>query len=513
MKFTPRDFQIKAAAAGTQALQSGKSLAIVSPTGSGKSLVLALLLEQNPEAWLTVPTLEIGASVYDKIHPGVEADRDSLRAARIVTAKEYLNRLMAAECAPPKFLLHDEIHHSTDDTHELIHALAGHCPRVGVTATYFRGTPDETLKLRKMWGEPHVALTLREASERGIVSIPAVSVWPLLNDETLKVSNGEFETKSVEGAIEKQVPVLIDRVKEQLYDRASGLWARPTIFTLPGVSSARSVTAALNASGLPAVAVVGGTHDRQAAFASVLERRQVLVHVNVVAEGIDLPLRVSVDLAPTMSPVRFMQGRLGRTMRPVPIAEALPDYICTNHNVTRFSYLLAGLIPREQIKKAQQAWGPEWKPSRRHMARALGLEGFGRFTVSSVPLQDGTLLSLYALQTSDGLSQYCVLLLPDEADPYYFRRTNVRNGQMGEHRLPDGKVVQYPLKDYGRWQRIDSIPSADGYVSVKPQPITPNMRAWWEKSAPGRGLDASFSPDARQFTVLPVLLNAGIRFK
>lgn len=512
MKFQPHDYQTNAANAGLSALRLRQDLMIVSPTGSGKSLILALLLEGEPELVLTVPTIEIGASVFDKIHPGVEATRETLRDARIVTVKEYHNRLMAAECPPAKYLAHDECHHATDDTHALVHALCGHCPRVGVTATPFRGTPDETLKLRKTWGEPYTALTLREAVDRKVVSLPNVTVWPLLNDETLKVSNGEFETRSVEGAIDAILPDLTDRIRGELYDVATARYHRPTMVTCPGVKSAAAVAAALESAGLPTVVVVGATAGRQDAFADVLARTHALVQVNVVSEGIDLPLRVSIDLAPTMSPVRFMQGRLGRITRPVPAGAPAPAYICTNHNVTRHSYLLAGLIPRAQVKAAQQAWGPDWKPTRRHMARALGLEGFGRFTVSAVPLKDGTQISLYSLQTPDGLNQYAVLLVPDEADPYYFKRTNTRSGETAEHRLSDGRVIQYELKNYGPWQKIPSIPSAEGYVSVKPQPITPKMHDWWTRAAEGRGLDPKFVPDARQFTVLPVLLNARIRF-
>lgn len=513
MKFTPHDYQRNAAAAGTRALaQPGGKLMIVSPTGSGKSIILALLLEQNPDLVLTVPTMEIGASVYDKLHPGApEPTREDLAASRIVTIKEYYNRLMEGSVVGAAKLAHDEGHHTTDNTHELVHALCGHCPRVCVTATPYRGTPDETLKLRSTWGEPYVALTLAEAVARGVIRRPDFVVWPLLNDETLKVSNGEFETKSVEGAIEDVIPDLLGRVRSALFG-SDGHWLRPTMFTLPGVVSARSLTAALSAAGLPAVCVVGATDDRQAAFREVVARRQALVQVNVVSEGVDLPMRVSVDLAPTMSPVRFMQGRVGRITRPSAETEA-PAYVCTNHNITRHSYLWAGIVPKAQIKAAQQAWGPDWKPSRRHMARALGLEGFGRFQVTGVPTKDGTRVSLYSLQSKDGMHQYAVLLHPCLADPMYFERTNAPTGKTAEKRLDDGRVVQYAVKDYGPWKRIPCVPTAEGYVSVRPQPITPKMHDWWKRSAEGRGLDPNFVPDARQFVALPLMINAKLRFE
>lgn len=459
------------------------------------------MLLGDPELVLTVPTEEIGDSVRDKV-PVIDP-------SRIVTIRVLHNRLLHGVWSPPKRLLHDEGHHSTDNTHELVHALCGHCPRVMTTATYYRGTPDETAKLRALWGEPYVALTLKEAVAEGVIARPDFVVWPLLNDETLKVVNGEFEQKSVEGALEDVVPDLLDRCRAELYDTERGVWRRTTMFTAPGVRSAQHLSDAFNAAGLPTALVVGGTVNRWDAFEEVVSRRKALIQVNVVSEGVDLPMRVSVDLAPTMSPVRFQQGRVGRITRPT---SETPTYICTNHNITRHSYLWAGIVPRAQIKAAQQAWGPDWKPTRRHMARALGLEGFGKFTVSSVPLADGTQISLYALQTKDGLHQYSVLLSPCSADPLYFQRTNVPTGDTGERRLDDGRVIRYAIKNYGRWTRIKAIPSADGYVSIRPQPITPNMRAWWERSAASRGLDPTFEPNAHQFTVLPVLSDARIRF-
>ncbi len=413
-------------------------------------------------------------------------------------------------------------HHSTAATWESVHALCNDCPAVGYTATGFRGTPDETARLRAKWGEPEPLLTLQQAVDRGFVSRPDFLVWPLLNDDTIRVSAGEFETKAAESALEKVAPALCDRIRDELCER--GRPKRPTMVTAPGVGSARNLTGLLRERGIFAYCVTGSDCDtafdhiktRQDAFASVARAEAVLVQVNVVSEGVDLPIRVHVDTAPCMSPVRWMQ-RVGRGTRPVPTGEDRPVYICTNHNLTRHAYLWAGIIPSAQIRDAQRAWGPEYKPNRRQFVRALGLEGFGRFTASAVPLLDGSYLGLYALQTGNGTHQYAVLLHPCSPDPLFFERSNPYTGQMGARELPDGTTVQYKLKDWGKWKRIDTIPSADGYVSTKPGALTEGMLDWWRgRKGPGAewcGLDPSFEPNAREFQVLPILLNTRTRFK
>lgn len=223
-------------------------------------------------------------------------------------------------------------------------------------------------------------------------------------------------------------------------------------------------------------------------------------------------MRVLVDLAPTLSPVLWMQA-VGRITRPVEEIESPPQYVATNHNITRHAYLWAGQIPPSQIRAAQKAWGPDFKPSRRSMARALGLEGFGRFTVSPVPMLDGSYGSLYALQTEDGLSLYAVLLHPCMSEPLVFQKTNAYTGKMltaqrGEH------TFDYREKAYGPWTRVASVPNAEGYVSVHPGKLTDGQRAYWVKAAKRHGLDpdAADGIDARQFQALPILANTHTNF-
>lgn len=510
---------------------------MIAPTGSGKSLIQALIkLALGPTHYQTAPSTEIALGILDKM--GV-TDMRAVRARGfakqqaaheehgIFTIKRLYNLLMSGAVPLPSSLSFDESHHSVDNTHTLVHAMCGHCPRVGLTATGYRGTPEETAKLIESWGAPHVILTLREAVKQKVISKPDFTVWPLINDDLIKIVNGEFQLSTVEGKIEETLPALVARVRDELCEESRSALDTPvftpkrmTMIRAPGVASAKAITHALRQAGIPAVCMTGDDTDsgvedlseaRQAAFDRCVRREAILVQVKVVSEGVDLPVRVLIDLAPCMSPVAWMQS-VGRETRPVPEGEEPPLYIATNHNLTRHAYLWEGMIPPGQIRDAQKAWGENYKPSRRSVARALGLEGFGKFQVGAVPVEDGSVASIYALQTKDGMHLYAVLLHPCMTEPWFFEKVNEPTNEVGTF-VKDGRTIEYKKKRYGPWKRIAKIPDLSGYVSVRPDFVTDGMMDYWRSSAGSVGLDSSADPDGRSFQALPILKNCRLRFR
>lgn len=523
------DYQENGVKRAREVLLSGGKRLFVAPTGSGKSYIQAANHEAlSGEGLVTVaPSTEIVLGIARRCswwNPEVTdwslaRQQAYCEAAGLWTVMRLHNALMTARIDPPKMLQFDEGHHTVAGSYETLHALCGHCPAIAYTATGFRGTPEETAKLKAKWGEPEVLLTLKSAVQRGIIARPDMIVWPLLNDELIKVSNGEFETKAVESKLSDVAEELCTRIKTTLCIQHGDTYrpVRATMVTAPGVASARQLTHLLRKLGVQAVMITGDGCDvdgelnamRQRALAKVTNCEAILVQVNVVGEGVDLPIRVQVDCAPTMSPNRWQQ-RVGRGTRPT---EERPLYIATNHNIARHAYLFAGVLPTAQVRDAQAAWGPDFKPSRRLLARAIGLEGFGKFTVSQVPLVDGSHLSLYALQTPDGTHQYAVLLHACVPDPQFYQRTNPHTGKTAEKVLDDGTRIVYKVKDYGPWKRITGIPSADGYVSTKPGTVTPKMQRVWERNAERCGLDVTYAPNAREMQALFILLDTRSSFK
>lgn len=474
-------------------------------------MILKGLYEGCTGAVVLAPGLDILNGLFAKCHPDVAADLDlsgvgetlrrlAMERRGFYTTRRYHNLLMSAVVPPPPVILIDESHHTLCETDQTIRALANNPPMVGVTATPYRGTPEETRKLRELWGAFYVALSLKDAVDKKIIARPDFSVWPLVDDETIAVSNGEFVTSAVEAALEDKY--------DDIARRVCGLPPRPTMVRCPGVGSAERVAGAIRAVGGVAALVVGNTpaRDRADAFIRAAAGTAILVQVKVVGEGVDLPLRRLIDLAPTMSPVAWQQA-LGRITRPT---SETPEYIATNHNLTRHAYLWAGLIPSSQIAKAQQAWAETgWKPKRRTMARALGLEGFGKFTVTPVPMIDGSAGSLYSLQTQDGLRQYAVFLHPCMEEPLYFTKNNALTGRT----ITTANGYTVKEKDWGKWSRAEAVPPADGYATVKPRQMTEPMQSTWERLAESRGLDPAAKVDARSFETLFLFLNTRTKFK
>lgn len=493
---------------------------IVSPTGSGKSYMQVDVLSRVPGLVQAVPSVEIAAGLFHKL-TGQSLDGWSEARARaategrsIFTSKRLLNLLVDAKIALPRFLSFDESHHTTDDTHTTLHAITGMVPAVGWTATPYRGTPAETKKLHDSWPTRTVALTLKDAVARGIVSQPTFATWPLLNDDLIDVSNGEFKVTSVDSHLRNKLDDVVDRLGQFCTVTRPDPWDRPTMIAVCSKAAVELVTHALNSRGMAAVGVTEKSTraERDAAFADAVARRKVLVQINVVSEGVDLPLRRLIDLSPTMSPVRWVQ-RLGRIKRPVGPGEPPPEYIACCHNITRHGYLEADVLPPSAFLDAQKAWGEEYKPTRKSLARAIGLDGFGRFQVSTVPLTNGLLVSLYALQTKDGLTQYAVVLRPDRERPYYFRKVNVLTGEKGTFTKPDGTVIQFNKKEYGPWEEVPSLPDVQGCVSIPAERITEKMaKKTWPELAGRYGLDPEFEPDGKTFQILPIAWNTKVRF-
>jgi hypothetical protein len=214
-----------------------------------------------------------------------------------------------------------------------------------------------------------------------------------------------------------------------------------------------------------------------------------LLHINIVSEGVDLPLRRLVDLSPTMSPVKWAQ-QLGRITRPT---KEQPEYVCTNRNLLRHAYILGTVIPSSAAAAAERAFP---RTERAH-ARVLGLEAIGRFKPASTRLLSGAYVYTYSLSVVAGVIvvEYCALVHPT-ADPVWASRVN---GEV------DGK------RTYGRWVQCDPPVDLKGFASKAPSQPSEKQLNWWKRSAARHGLDPEQTVDRKSFTALPVLSDLGLR--
>lgn len=470
----------------------GERQLYAAPTGTGKSYMELGIMSQCPDAWLLTPRVEIGFDMLRKKDASLPLTEETLHEHRISTPIVFRNRLLSGTWRSPPQLIIDEAHHHTAETFQLIDLLCGMCPSVGFTATPYRVTPRSSAEFRKQWGEPLWILTYPEAIVKQVLSMPRCEIVPLIDDDKVKVVNGQFEVESLESETKDR---LFDAVQLlQPFFRGS-TWDRPTMVSVPSRSLARDFTNLANQQSLPCLVVDGDTspRERQNAFDGCVYRNIALVQIQVVSEGVDLPIRRLLDLHPMISPVEWLQ-QFGRITRP---SDEAPHYICCNRNLLRHAYLLEGCLPPEIVAQGDKLFGG---PSSRLGTRGIGLEALGRFKGIEVPFADGTTGACYSVSTCEGSTtrQYTCIVHPMRSEPLWAVRVNQRTDD--------------PMKPhYGRWSRCEPPLDLSGFASVPPAPITEKMTAWWIRDAAKRGLDASAKVTRKNFTVLPVLTDLRVR--
>lgn len=484
--------------------QAGAKLPWTSPTGTGKTYV-ALAIKNRAKSelgligYVVAPNDDIlaGFATKDGVLPdgkGGTYSKPLLESHGFYTPVALRNRLASGTIKPPDFLIPDESHHWEAETGKLLDLLTSVVPCIGLSASFFRGTPKSTAELHKKWGQANPIITMQDAVAKGYMQFPECRIIPLLDDDVIEVRNGEFVIQDLERQLTDVRKRLVYEVG-LLYSPAG--YDKPTMLSLPSVMLAEMYTDELNNAGLPAVCITGETKaaDRQKRFRQCLAKSHALVQIRVVSEGVDFPFRRLIDLSPTLSPVLWLQ-QFGRITRP---GDDPPEYICTNRNLLRHAYLLEGLLPPAVYKSGEELFG---KPSERRTVRALGFEGLGKFKVDDIPLHNGTTGQLVCISAVNGniVTEYAAIASPLHPEVLYAVRCN-------ERRLDSDTV-------YTNWVQIGGIPNLDqGYASVGKGSLSDKQKAWWKRSARWYGLDETAIPNRRQFVALPVLFNTGFRFR
>ncbi len=490
MRYTPRNFQTPAIDHAVQFLLNsapGDKQLYAAPTGTGKSIVELVVQEQlaalGHSPWIVTPRDEIVTGMMDKL--GATGD---MLDHRISTPIKLRNRLMDGRIQHPTHLIVDESHHVEAETYKQLDLLTGLSPSVGYTATPYRGSPKSTKSFRDAWGEPLWLITYAEAIQEKLISMPCFEVLPLVDDDVVEVRGGEFEVTSLESAT---IDRLGDVAEQSLKWFSNSRFDKPTIYALPNSLCCNRLQQELGKRGIPSFIVSAATprDERKLAFDATVAKLGALLHVQIVQEGVDLPLRRLVDLAPTMSPVKWVQ-QLGRITRPT---DEQPEYVGCNRNLMRHAYVLEGVIRSSVMEKADKAF----PSTQRAHARVLGLEAIGRFKPTSVKLLSGLQVHIYSLTVVVGTSSvdYCVVVHPSR-DPVWAVKVNSK---------ADG------VTSYGRWMRCEAPETAKGFGSVAPRSLSEKQAAWWKRGAHSYGLDPNQEVDRKQFQVLPVLADLGVR--
>lgn len=486
MKFYPYPFQqvaIDHAVKFLTTAKRGDKQLYAAPTGTGKSIVELCVQQAIPGSWIITPRIEIADGMLDKL--GVQGDT---LQHRISTPIILRNRLLQGTVDSPTALIFDESHHQEAESWQHLEYLSGMAPAIGYSATPYRGSPTSTRDFLMRWGKPTWLITYAQAAQMNYISIPKFTMLPLIDDDVVAVTNGEFEVESATEAV-------LDRL-DSLIVKFDPPWTRPSIFACPSTRCCTELQRRFAARNLRVDVVTADTprSERLDAFRRVVQCESALAHINVITEGIDLPLRVLVDLAPVMSPVRWLQ-QIGRITRPVALGEPLPEVICTNRNLLRHAYLLSGVLPSVLVTEAEGAFGFS---ERSLAARTIGLEAIGRFRPCTVKSASGATCSFYNVAAVDGITvtEYAALAHPAMEPLWASRRHSINQ---------DG------TRNWGTWQKSDPPESLRGFASVPANNLSEKQRAWWNKSAKGRGLDVDQLVDKKNFGILPFLFDCGLK--
>jgi hypothetical protein len=455
------------------------------------------------DTWILSPSLEVLRGYAS--HLGIEPKHKILFEHRLTTPTRFRNRLFDGSIEPPDVIIHDEAHHVTDNNIVSEDILAC-CPlsaHIGFTATCYRASAKATAQLRRLWGAPKIVLSMQQAVENCWMDMPTIRTVPLLNDDILEVTNGRFVIKSVNSECSTRAEALVELIDETRMRRPGGI-----MVALPSTEMVHYIADLCARAQIGWQVILQDTSDaaRELAYRRCENYGDVLLQINVVSEGVDLPwMRTLIDAKPTLSPVMWMQ-QFGRITRP---HEIPAEYICTNRNLERHAYLAEGLVPSVKIAESQEAFGGE---SERLGARFLGLETVGRLKPIPVPLDNGLTAAMYNVNSSSEIQQteWLILCLPHIPDPIVFNRVNSAVEWI------DGQDGPMPSRKWGKWKHVAMPSDLVGYRSSNSRNrISDKQRAWWKKSAKGKGLnpDRHEKLTGRQFALLPALYDTRLTLK
>lgn len=303
---------------------------VVLPTGSGKTVVFAALLEQRRGRGLVLAHRdELISQAVEKINvvaPGlrtgvVKAGQNEVKAPVVVASVQTLARDGRLKQIGNNFqtVVVDEAHHAPATSYKKVLEYLG-CMTdggpltLGVTATPERG---DKIGLAQVWQKIVYQRTILQMILDGYLSdIRAIRVALEVDLDSVSVSKGDFSESDLGDALmDADAP---QHVLEAYQQHAA---ERKALIFTPTVKLAHKMAGIFKANGIPAEAVDGTTPPDERR--GILRRlhsglTHVVANCGVLTEGFDEPSIDCVIVArPTKSKPLYIQ-MIGRGTRPYP---------------------------------------------------------------------------------------------------------------------------------------------------------------------------------------------------
>lgn len=334
--FHPLYYQQEAAEAILKSISNGKNPLLIMATGTGKTVVAALVLKQ-----LTGKTLFLAhreelifqarSTILEWIDRYAAIQMGKISASRgnpIVLASVQTMHARQLERWPITHFRHiitDEAHHSVAPSYRKIynHFLVKN--HIGMTATPDR--TDSRSHLSEIYSEIAYEYSLIKAikddkvpEERRLVPIVGRRIDSINIDLTeLKISYGDYRDNELGRVISDHIGQIAGIIYKEIPDK------KTLIFT-PTVDSARLLCEALQALGLEAAWLSGATEKQERRDTLNKFRRNIVTHLvgcSLFLEGYDeRTIECIVNLRPTASRSLYTQI-VGRGTRAAPGKESL----------------------------------------------------------------------------------------------------------------------------------------------------------------------------------------------
>lgn len=325
-------------------LQGYKAPCVVSPCGSGKSVVIAEIARMTAEKGNRVLFLVHRKELVDQIKETFKRSGVAPYLSQVGMVQTISRRL--GKIKTPGLIITDENHHALAKTYRKIYDFYEGVPRLGFTATPIRlnGAGLKDVNDVLILG-PEVSWLI----ENKYLSPYKYYAPPTVDLTDLKTSRGEYTNKSINASMQKRV--IFGDVVGHYKRLAEGEQA---ICYCHAVEMSKRVADAFTKADIPARHLDANTpkNERDKAIQDFRDKRiMVLCNVDLIGEGFDVPdCSTVIMLRPTMSLSLFIQQAMrGMRYRPNKVSKII-DHV--------------GNVERHGFPDTKRTWSLEGQPKK-----------------------------------------------------------------------------------------------------------------------------------------------------
>ena len=306
--FKPYPYQQELIDKARESLAKGnKSVLIVSPAGSGKSIVIAeiarLAINKGGHVMFMVHRKEL----VEQIKETFLKDEIDLSHTTIMTVGRIKNRL--GKLPKPTLIITDETHHSLAKTYQTIYEYYSDVPRLGFSATPWRLSGKG---LKDVYDDMVVGPSVKWLIDNHYLAPFKMYGFQADTSDLKKSSTGDYTKKSMDDMANK---IIHGDIIRNWKDKANG---RKTIVYCHSIEFSKKVAQWFNDAGIPAKHADSKTpaKERDEIMDKFREGKiKVLCNVDLVSEGFNVPdCSCVIMLRPTQSLVLYIQQSM-RSMR------------------------------------------------------------------------------------------------------------------------------------------------------------------------------------------------------